>query len=66
MNLKHPHFSELRGAEGVLNYLRHCVYDSLAEWKARQRTATPDPDTMKMLKDGFLRLSMKIEMHRPE
>jgi hypothetical protein len=66
VNLKHPHFSELRGAEGVLNFLRHCVYDSLAEWKARQRTSTPDPDTMKMLKDGFLRLGMKIEMHRPD
>lgn len=66
VNLRHPHFGQLRDSDGVLNYLRHCVYDSLAEWKARQRTATPDPDTLKMLKDGFLRISMKIEMHRPE
>jgi hypothetical protein len=66
VNMRHPHCNELRGAEGVLNYLRHCVYDSLAEWKARQRTAIPDPDTMKLLKDGFLRIGMKIEMHRPE
>lgn len=66
VNLRHPHFSELRGADGVLNFLRHCVYDSLAEWKARQRTAVPDPDTMKLLKDGFLRIGMKIEMHRPD
>jgi hypothetical protein len=66
VNLRHPHFAELRGSDGVLNFLRHCVYDSLAEWKARQRTATPDPDTMKMLKDAYLRISMKIEMHRPD
>lgn len=63
VNMRHPHVQELRGAEGVANYLRHCVYDALAEWKARQRTATPDPDTIKLLKDGFLRVSMQLEMH---
>lgn len=63
VNLRHPNVQELRGAEGVANYLRHCVYDALAEWKARQRTATPDPDTIKLLKDGYLRVSMQLEMH---
>lgn len=63
VNLRHPHVQELRGAEGVANYLRHCVYDALAEWKARQRTSTPDPDTIKLLKDGYLRVSMQLEMH---
>jgi hypothetical protein len=66
INLNHPHFKQLEGSEGVLNFLRHCVYDSLAEWKARQQTAKPDPDTMKLIKDRFLRLRMTIEMHRPE
>lgn len=65
VNFKHPHINELVGSEGVLNYLRHCVYDAIAEWQARQRTAAPDPDTTKLLKDRLLRVSMLIEMHQP-
>lgn len=66
VNMRHPHVGELKGADGVLNFLRHCAYDALAEWKARRATATPDPDTIKLFKDSFLRVSMKIEMHRPD
>ncbi len=65
-NMRHPHFGQLRGSEGVLNFLRHCVYDALAEWQARQRTAAPDPETIKMLKDRLLRVAMQMEMHEPE
>lgn len=65
VNMRHPHIRELVGTEGVLNYLRHCTYDALAEWKARQLTADLDPDTVKTIKDGLLRIAMEIEMHEP-
>jgi hypothetical protein len=65
INMKHPHIRQLVGAEGFLNYARYCVYDAVAEWQARKRTQAPDPDTMKLLKDKLLRVSMLIEMHAP-
>ena len=62
VNIQHPHWKQLSGTEGVLNYLRHCTYDGIAEWKARRNKAPLDPDTIKVLKDRMLRLSLEIEM----
>jgi hypothetical protein len=63
VNEKHPHWYQIQGAAGVLNYLRHCVYDGIAEWSARKRSSTIDPDTIKIYKDGYLRMPMEIEKH---
>ena len=62
VNTQHPHWNLLSGSEGVLNYLRHCTYDGIAEWQARRKQASLDPDTIKVLKDRLLRLSLEIEM----
>ena len=62
VNTQHPHWKLLSGSEGVLNYLRHCTYDAIAEWQARRKQASLDPDTIKILKDRMLRLSLEIEM----
>lgn len=64
VNLRHPHWTQLRGMEGVLNYLRHCVYDGIAEWQAKHKAASLTPDMIKCLKDRLLRLPMEIEMTR--
>src|SRR5580704_5691231 len=64
VNRAHPHWIELANSQDALNFLRHCVYDGLAEWKARQKAATIDPDTIRQLKDGFLRIPMAIERHQ--
>ena len=61
VNTAHPHWTQLSGTEGVLNYLRHCTYDGVAEWQARSKSASLDPDTIKILKDRMLRLSLEIE-----
>jgi hypothetical protein len=63
VNAAHPHWSQLRGSIGVLNYLRHCTYDGIAEWQARWKTARLDPETIKILKDKLLRLAFDIERH---
>ena len=66
INSAHPHWKQIKGGDGVLNYLRHCVYDAVAEWKARQRSAALTPDTIKSIKDQLLRVSFEIEMHGPD
>lgn len=63
VNAAHPHYSQLKGSEGVLNYLRHCTYDAIAEWQARQRAARLDPNTIKLLKDRLLRVAFQIDEH---
>ena len=62
VNTQHPHWKELSGSEGVLNYLRHCTYDGIAEWQARRNQAALEPSTIKILKDRMLRLPLEIEM----
>lgn len=67
VNQNHPFWAtQLKGAESVLEYLRQCIYDALAEWQAGTRASRFDADTIKWLKDGFLRLPMEIERHRAE
>jgi hypothetical protein len=66
VNVEHPHFKQLKGSDGVLNYLRHCVYDAIAEWQARVQDAPVSPKTIKILKDRLLRVAMDIEMREPE
>ena len=61
VNTQHPHWKQLIGNEGVLNYLRHCTYDGIAEWQARRKSASLDPGTIKVLKDRMLRLSLEIQ-----
>lgn len=61
INTNHPHWSMLKGSDGVLNYLRHCTYDAIAEWQARQKVGRLDPTTIKLLKDKLLRIPFDIE-----
>lgn len=63
VNMAHPHWGQLRGSEGVLNYLRECTYDAIAEWQARGQASRIDPDTIKLLKDKLLRVPLEIEQH---
>lgn len=63
VNTSHPHWTQLKGSEGVLNYFRHCTYDAVAEWQARSKASRIDPDTVKLLKDALLRLPLELESH---
>jgi hypothetical protein len=64
VNRNHPYWkTQLVGAEGVRDYLRQCVYDSVAEWQARAKASTIDPDTVKLLKDHLLRVPLQVETH---
>lgn len=63
INQAHPHWKQIKGIEGVLNYLRHCVYDGMAEWQAKHKAATMNPNTIKLLKDRLLRVPLEMEMN---
>ncbi|MGH3032788.1 MAG: ATP-binding protein, partial [Gaiellaceae bacterium] len=61
VNRRHPQWSQLGDSESVLTYLRHCVYDAIAEWQCRRITGMVQPHTIKALKDNLLRLPARIE-----
>jgi hypothetical protein len=63
INMSHPHLNTI-DENGLLNYFRHCMYDALAEWRARNQVSPSiEPSTIRRLKDKFLRLSMDIELN---
>ena len=67
VNRNHPYWiTQLAGAESVRDYLRQCIYDSVAEWQARAKAARLDPDTVKLLKDHLLRVPLQMESHSQE
>lgn len=59
VNALHPHWSMLEGENAVVNYLRHCVYDAVAEHRAARRNRL-EPDTVKRIKDNYLRVSFDV------
>lgn len=61
INTRHPHMKQVHGSDGVMNYFRHCIYDALAEWAASRRKGGLQPHTVKLLKDGFLRVAFQME-----
>jgi hypothetical protein len=60
VNKAHPHWKHLTGAESILNFLRHCTYDGVAEWKAFYKSGRIDPDTIKLIKDNLLRVPFQM------
>lgn len=61
INFVHPYVrTQIEGEVGVLNYLRHCIYDAVAEAKARSIHRPLDADTVKLFKDQLLRVSFQI------
>lgn len=56
INGLHPHVQEMQSADGMTNFVRQCVYDGVAEWKAAKLRGNIQPNTVKFLKDQLLRL----------
>ena len=61
VNLAHPHWSQLTNTQSIENFVRHCIYDGVAEWKAYFKTKRIDPDTVKLIKDNLLRIPFILE-----
>lgn len=63
VNASHPHWNQITGDHGTLNYLRHCTYDGVAEHMARFKQGTLNPSTIKRLKDQLLRVAFNIDQN---
>jgi hypothetical protein len=61
INMNHPYLSQIRGSNGALNYYRECTFDAIAEHKARHKGQRTEPNTIKLLKDGLLRIPFEME-----
>ncbi len=61
INSLHPHYTEMKDSDSLLNFLRHCVYDGVAEWQAQKMYGSIQPNTIKFLKDGLLRLPFEMK-----
>ena len=59
VNRQHPHWRMLEGENSVVNYLRHCVYDGVAEHRAARKKRL-ESDTVKILKDNYLRVAFEL------
>ena len=59
VNRQHPHWRMLEGENAVVNYLRHCVYDGVAEHRAT-RISRLESDSIKRLKDSYLRVAFEL------
>jgi hypothetical protein len=59
INTQHPHWQMLEGENAILNYMRHCVYDAIAEDRA-SRLHRLNSDTVKLMKDRYLRVPFSI------
>jgi hypothetical protein len=60
INLNHPHWADLTHSQSILNFIRHCTYDGVAESTAFTRRGKIEPDTVKLIKDNLLRLPLTI------
>ena len=65
VNGNHPFLEEI-GVDGLLAYYRQCVYDVLAEWKARRRQQSVRPETIRLLKDRYLRMPLEIRIREAD
>lgn len=64
INLLHPYWQELKNLDSYLTFIRHCVYDGIAEWKASKKLGRINHDTVKYIKDILLRLPFEITSNK--
>lgn len=60
VNSEHPFWKDhLPDAASVLVHMCNCIFDALAEWKCLKMTGQIHPDTVKSVKDGFMRQKVR-------
>jgi len=62
INQQHPYYAETSSLERVDELIRQYIYDGIAEYYVKQKTARIDPDSIRKLKDQLLR-SKLTRMH---
>ncbi|MDQ6755309.1 MAG: ATP-binding protein [Bacteroidota bacterium] len=58
INKVHPHWKELPDHSSISRFIKECIYDGIAEWKAFKIAKNLEPDTIKSIKDLYMRFKM--------
>lgn len=67
INMNHDYVKMLQGTDDLIGHLRHCTYDGLAEWRAGQKQEVLKPESVRSLKDHFMRVPLiRSEEDTPE
>ena len=61
VNMKHPHVRDLSGRMGVLNHLKACTYEGVAQWKVQNTWGEDKPELIRVIKDALLRVGSSID-----
>ena len=61
INMKHPYVRDLSGRLGVLNHLKACTYEGVAQWKVRHTWNEDRPELIRVIKDALLRVGASID-----
>lgn len=64
INWNHDYMVQL--GDEVADFIRQCVYDGIAEYKATQKKGTVTADTVRFLKDNLLRIPYRVHDDAPE
>ncbi|MBI3234311.1 MAG: ATP-binding protein [Bacteroidetes bacterium] len=60
INKNHSYWDELDDKNSEYNFLLNCIFDGISEWKANFIAESIDPDTIKHIKDHFLRIKLTV------
>lgn len=60
VNKSHIYWRGLKKPDLVYEFLKHCIYDGISEWKANFRQNSLNPDTIKTIKDYLLRVDLDV------
>ena len=59
LNKVHPHWRELPDHISIpRRFIKECIYDGIAEWKAFYTAQNLEPDTIKSIKDLYMRFKL--------
>jgi hypothetical protein len=61
INKNHTYWGELSSPGSIFDFIVSCIYDGLSEWKAYHIVGNIEPDTIKFIKDAFLRLPLNFK-----
>ena len=61
INMRHPHVRDLSGRLGVLNHLRACTYEGVAQWKVWKTWDEDKPALIRVIKDALLRVGSSFD-----
>ena len=60
INMNHPHINDLNGRMGVLNHLKACTYEGVAQWKVKKAWDEENPALIRAIKDSLLRVGRTV------